>query len=100
MSESGLDELRQMSVAVLRCLDISMDIFETESFKRLREAEDCEQSVDDMQDAFIQNHINRLMENGCDPLAGVIFTDMCTDLERCSDQALNIAHALLHEKES
>ena len=98
MSESGLDELRQMSVAVLQCLDISMDIFETESFKRLQEAEDCEQSVDDMQDAFIQNHINRLMENGCDPLAGVIFTDMCTDLERCSDQALNIAHALLREK--
>ena len=37
------------------------------------------------------------MKNGCDPLAGVIFTDMCTDLERFSDQALNSAHALRHE---
>ena len=97
ISEAGLDELRQMSVGVLQCLDVSMDIFESESFKRLKEAEDLEQSVDDMQDQFIQNHINRLMTSGCDPLAGVIFTDMCTDLERCSDQALNVAHALLHE---
>ena len=30
-----------------------------------------------------------------DSLAGVVFTDMCTDLERCSDQALNIATAMV-----
>ena len=41
-----------------------------------------------------QNHIERLMANSCDPLCGVIFTDMCTDLERCSDHAINIACAL------
>lgn len=98
ISEVGTDELRQLSIGVLQCLDVSMEIFETESFQRLQEAEDLEQNVDDMQQQFIQNHIDRLMQSGCDPLAGVIFTDMCTDLERCSDQALNIAHALLHEK--
>ena len=98
ISEAGLEELRQLSVGVLKCLDVSMEIFETESFKRLKEAEDLEQNVDDMQDQFIQNHISRLMQSGCDPLAGVIFTDMCTDLERCSDQALDVAHGLLHGK--
>ena len=97
ISEIGMDELRQLSIGVLKCLDVSMDIFESESFKRLHEAEDLEQAVDDMQHQFIQNHIDRLMQSGCDPLAGVIFTDMCTDLERCSDQALNIAQALLHD---
>lgn len=97
MSALAMDELKQMSEAVLNCLDVSMEIFESGKFTRLKEAEDIEQSVDDMQDQFIQNHIDRLMTSGCDPLAGVIFTDMCTDLERCSDQALNIAHALLHE---
>ena len=94
MSEAAMGELKQMSEAVMACLDESMHIFENEDFKTLQKAEDIEQQVDDMQDAFIQNHIDRLMESGCDPLAGVIFTDMCTDLERCSDQALNIAHAL------
>ena len=95
MSPEALNELKQMSDAVMECLDVSMGIFESESFKDLQKAEDLEQSVDDMQEQFIQNHIDRLMSSGCDPLAGVIFTDMCTDLERCSDQALNIAHALL-----
>lgn len=94
MSPEALKELRQMSDAVIACLDTSMGIFESESFEDLKKAEDLEQSVDDMQEQFIQNHITRLMDSGCDPLAGVIFTDMCTDLERCSDQALNIAHAL------
>ncbi|MBR0081725.1 MAG: Na/Pi cotransporter family protein [Clostridia bacterium] len=94
ISDAGMEELRQLSVGVLQCLDVAMDVFETESLKRLPEAEELEQNVDDMQAQFIQNHIDRLMQSGCNPLAGVIFTDMCTDLERCSDQALNIAHAL------
>ena len=98
MSDAALDELRRMSEAVLSCLDVSMRLFEEENLTLLPEAEALEQTVDDMQDAFIQNHIDRLMTSGCDPLSGVIFTDMCTDLERCSDQALNIAHALVHEK--
>ncbi|MBQ5986081.1 MAG: Na/Pi cotransporter family protein [Clostridia bacterium] len=100
MSEAAMGELKQMSEAVMACLDESMHIFENEDFKTLQKAEDIEQQVDDMQDAFIQNHIDRLMESGCDPLAGVIFTDMCTDLERCSDQALNIAHALKKHEEN
>ena len=100
MSEVAMSELKQMSDAVIACLDESMHIFENEDFKTLKKAEDIEQQVDDMQEAFIQNHIDRLMQSGCDPLAGVIFTDMCTDLERCSDQALNIAHALKKHKEN
>ena len=31
-------------------------------------------------------------------MGGVIFTDMCTDLERCSDQAINIATALVNKR--
>ena len=53
-----------------------------------------------MQDAFIHNHIDRLMHNACDPLDGVIFADMCTDLERCGDQAMNIAEALVRQQQS
>ena len=51
--------------------------------------------ADLMQECYIQNHVERLMKTNCNPLSGVIFTDMCTDLERCSDQAINIATALL-----
>ena len=97
ISEVGMQELRTMSDVVLETLDVSMQIFENENFSLLSHAEALEQRVDDMQEQYVQNHINRLMTTTCDPLGGVIFTDMCTDLERCSDQAINIATALVRQ---
>ena len=94
ITDAGLAELHTMADAVLETLDISMQVFEQEDFSLLAKAEVLEQRVDDMQEQFIQNHVERLMANICDPLGGVIFADMCTDLERCSDQAINIATAL------
>jgi len=94
ISPVGLAELKDMSDTVLHSLDVSMEIFEHEDFTLLPKAEALEQRVDDMQEQYIQNHVDRLMSTVCDPLGGVIFTDMCTDLERCSDQAINIATAL------
>ena len=97
ISEVAMGELRTMGEAVMQTLDVSMRVFESERFSLLPEAEALEQRVDDMQEQYISNHIERLMQTQCNPLGGVIFTDMCTDLERCSDQAINIATAL-HRK--
>ena len=97
---SEMSELEEMGKAVLESLDLSMVIFSKENFSLLPKAEALEQRVDDMQESFMQNHVDRMMENQTNALGGVIFTDMCTDLERCSDQALNIATALVpHGKE-
>ena len=60
----------------------------------LPEAEKLEQEVDDIQKEIINSHIQRLMQVACDPAGGVIYTDISTDLERCSDHAINIAGAL------
>ncbi len=94
ISEIGRSELKTLADAVMETLDVSMQVFEQENFDLLPKAEALEQRVDDMQEQFIQNHIDRLMKTACNPLSGVVFTDMCTDLERCSDQAINIATAL------
>ena len=97
---SEMSELEEMGKAVLESLDLSMVIFSKENFSLLPKAEALEQRVDDMQESYMQNHVDRMMENQTNALGGVIFTDMCTDLERCSDQALKIATALVpHGKE-
>ncbi len=98
ISEVAMGELRTMGDAVLETIDVSMKVFNEERFELLPDAEDLEQRVDDMQAEYIQNHVERLMGDTCDPLGGVIFTDMCTDLERCSDQGINIATALIERK--
>ena len=85
-----------MGDAVLETIDVSMQVFDGERFDLLPRAEASEQRVDDMQAEYMRNHVDRLMQENCDPLGGVIFTDMCTDLERCSDQAINVATALVN----
>ena len=95
ISAAALGELKTLSDAVLANLDRAMKVFDEERSELLKEVEDREQEIDDMQEQFIRNHIERLMVSACDPLGGVVFTDMCTDLERCGDQAMNIAEALV-----
>ena len=96
LSEEALGELKTLADAAFRAIDYCIDIFENEKFENLAEAERQEQEVDELEKKNLNNHIARLFDRQCDPLAGVVFTNMSSDLERCSDHAINIAFAL-HE---
>ncbi len=97
LSDEALEELRRLAEASIRSVDLCLDIFENERFDLIPQAEDLEDYVDDLQDEIVQLHVARLMNNECDSMGGVIFTDMSSDLERCSDHAINIATALSEE---
>ena len=94
LSEDAIAELKQLAQLSLQSVDLCLSIFSNEDYDRLQEAEDLEDLVDDTQETIIDNHVKRLMNATCDPMGGVVFTDMATDLERCSDHAINIATAL------
>lgn len=94
MSQDAVEELRKMSNDVLKEVDVALEIFESEDYSKLDILEELEEKVDFQEDLLIGNHVKRLMEGGCDPLAGVVFADIVTDLERCGDHAINIAYAL------
>lgn len=96
LSDEAIEELRTLATLSLKTIAFCIDIFEHETFEKLPEAEQFEQSVDDLEKKIVNNHIQRLLNQACDPLAGVVFTNMSSDLERCSDHAINIAFAL-HE---
>ncbi|MDO4621485.1 MAG: Na/Pi cotransporter family protein [Eubacteriales bacterium] len=93
ITETGLAELKKLADASMESILVSMSIFEHEDYDRLGEADRLEQLVDDLQIEVVNSHIRRLMKASCDPAGGVIFTDMATDLERCSDHAINVAFA-------
>jgi phosphate:Na+ symporter len=94
LSEDAVAELKQLAQLSLQSVDLCLSIFANEDYDRLQEAEDLEDLVDDTQETIIGNHVKRLMNATCNPMGGVVFTDMATDLERCSDHAINIATAL------
>lgn len=94
LSPQALKELREIAVLSIKSVDVSLDIFAHERFELIDQAELIENRVDDLEKELVANHIERLMAAECDPLGGVVFTDMASDLERCSDHAINIACAL------
>ena len=94
LSEKGTKELRELADVSLESVQYAIRIFEHEDYSKIPDAEKMEQSVDDLEEKIVNAHIDRLMKSACDPVGGVIFTDMASDLERCSDHAINIACAL------
>ena len=94
ISDIAMEELRGMAEATLRSVDLSLSVFENDLFQQLDETEKLEDAVDEYEERLIKNHIQRLMATKCDPTGGVIFTDLVTDLERCSDHAINIAFSI------
>ena len=52
---------------------------------------ELENKVDEKEKELQQNHIERLTRQSCTPEAGMIFSDIASELERVADHALNIA---------
>lgn len=97
LSGHAVKELHAMSELALRSVDLCLEIFESGDHSRLGEAEALETQVDRAREQLIQSHVERLMDSDCEPRGGVVFCDMITDLERCSDHAINIAASLYME---
>ncbi len=94
LSDEAMEDLKNMAEATMDTVRLSLEIFSTENYDSLDQLEDLESRVDDLQKLLIDRHVDRLMDGECDALAGVIFSDIVTDLERCCDHAVNIAYAL------
>ena len=100
ISDIGCAELKTMSDHSVAVFDLALKVYDEERFDLLQTVSDMEEEVDDLQDQLTENHIKRLKSDSCNPRGGVMFTDMVTDLERCSDHAINIAFAIKGEKTS
>ena len=94
LSESAIEELKAMAKDTLEAVYLSIDIFGSEDYSKLDKIEALESNVDDYEKSLIQGHVERLMNAECNGLSGIVFSDIVTDLERCSDHAINLAYAL------
>lgn len=94
LSKKAAKELKDMADNSMEEVELAIDIFTSENYENLSKIEKLEAKVDKQEKQLINHHVERLMENKCEPMAGVVFSDMVTDLERCADHAINIAYAL------
>ena len=57
-----------------------------------------EEIIDDATEDLKNNHIERLNRGECSVVAGTVFMDMLTNLERIADHCTNIAYSMTNQK--
>ncbi len=97
LSKKAKNELFEMAENTLKEIDLALETFLTEDYSHLGKIEKLESKVDKAEKQLITHHVERLMDGKCEAVAGVVFSDMVTDLERCGDHGINIAYAFTHQ---
>ena len=87
-------ELRSMAADAEHIVHMAMEIFRTEEYSTLPEFNALEDRIDEQKLILVDHNIARFTQGDYDPFAGMIFTNMASDLERAGDHAVNIAYAL------
>ena len=98
-SKAALKELTEMVETVNRNLHLCMEMFRTREDTHLKEIEELEDKVDQMERDIQDSHIERMTKGICSPEAGIIFNDIVTGLERVCDHATNIAFSVLKNEQ-
>jgi len=96
-SKQAQHELGEMMELVNKILQYSLDTFSHNNKEHVDEITQIEDQVDVLEKQLQQSHVERLTKNECTPAAGMIFSDICSGLERVADHATNIAFAILDE---
>lgn len=94
-SKAAMKELTGMVDAVNQNIQLSLDMFMTRNDDHLKQIEEIEDRVDQMERDIQDSHIVRMTKGECSPEAGIIFNDIITGLERVCDHATNIAFSTL-----
>ena len=94
-TEEGNQDLRDMTNLVDQILKLSLEMFTNSSYEHMEEILELENAIDLKEREIQDAHIERLNQNKCTAQAGMMFTDLASNLERVGDHATNIAFSIL-----
>ena len=88
LSDTAMSELKEMTEAVLKAVDMSLEIFTAEDYTNIDSLEEIENSIDIYEETLINRHVDRLMTEKCDPVAGVVFIILRCTVGICLTRAV------------
>ena len=94
-SDHAKEELKLLTGAMERVLDLTNDAFENTDVALARQVEPLEEVIDIMVEKLRDQHIKRLKNGICSIDTGVVFLDVLNNVERISDHCSNIAARLI-----
>ena len=96
ISESAVEELKNMHKCVMDLLDASINSFKRQelTLDEAKQIETLETISDNLKEKYQDAHLQRLNEEHCETRAGMMFVNTLIDFERVGDHAKNIAFAV------
>ena len=91
-TDDAIAEIKEMNSYVVAALENCVMCFENNDKALADEVIRIEKIVDQYEWDLKENHVQRISKGKCTAAAGMIFTDLITNLERVSDHATNIAY--------
>ena len=94
-TQSAKRELSVIISAVSEVLDLTQEAFEKDDAVLALRVEPLEQVIDDLKETLRTGHILRLQQGECSSVAGFVWSDILTNLERTSDHCSNVAGCII-----
>lgn len=94
-SDAALKELKISFDAIYEILDITSEAFKNTDSAMAAKVEPLEEVIDDLVEDMNARHIYRMMNQLCDPITGIRFQSILTNVEHISDKCSDIAVYIL-----
>lgn len=99
ISEEAIEEVNNIFNYTYLAMQIAIESYETNDKEKAISIEQTEKRIDELQKEYRDSHIRRLNAGRCSALAGILFLDLVSNLERVGDHAKNIADVIAEIKE-
>lgn len=90
-SEKAKGELKVLTSALNKILDLTMEAFTNNSLEIAEQIEPLEEVIDGLKEQMRARHVLRMQQQKCTIEVGFVWVDLLTSLERVSDHCSNIA---------
>ncbi len=95
LTPSAVKELSVMCGAVQEITDLALAAFLKNDLDAAVQVEPLEEVIDNLREKLRSSHIQRLQQGECSIIAGFIWSDLLTNLERTADHCSNIAGCII-----
>lgn len=99
ITSEGVEELKNIYNYTNLAMDIAIESYKNNDKQKAVSIEQTEKRIDELQKEYRDAHIRRLNAGRCSALAGILFLDLISNLERVGDHAKNIADTIAEIKE-
>ena len=99
ISDEAREEVRAIYDYTNHAMDIAIESYKEDNKEKALSIIQVEERIDALQKEYRDAHIRRLNAGRCSALAGILFLDLISNMERIGDHAKNIADTVSEIKE-